>query len=85
MIGVNRNGELIILEVDGIEKSNPPVGLTLYQGARWMQSVGAYYAINLDGGGSSAVYYNGSIVDFPTCNDVPKLCVRPVTTITCVK
>lgn len=85
MIGVNTKGELILVEVDGIEKYNPPLGLTLYQAAQWMKSVGAYYAINLDGGGSSAFFYNGEIVDFPTCQDVPVECVRPVTTITCVK
>lgn len=68
MVGTTEDGALIIMEVDGIERSDPPQGLTLQQGAFWMRSVGAYYAINLDGGGSSATYYNGTIVDFPTCN-----------------
>ena len=43
-------------------------GLTLYQLAEFMQSLGVESAYNLDGGGSSTMYFNGSIVNNPTTN-----------------
>jgi len=84
IIGTNQKGELLILEVDGIESTGK--GLTLYQAAQWAVSIGGYNVLNLDGGGSSAAFYNGTVVDQPTCNDTPlPICERPVTTVTCVK
>ena len=41
-------------------------GLTLYELAEFMQSAGAELAYNLDGGGSSTMYFNGEIINFPT-------------------
>lgn len=41
-------------------------GLTLYELATFMQSLGVKTAYNLDGGGSSTMYFNGSVVNNPT-------------------
>lgn len=41
-------------------------GLTLYELAEFMQSLGASTAYNLDGGGSSTMYFNGKIINNPT-------------------
>ena len=41
-------------------------GLTLYELAEFMQSLGTATAYNLDGGGSSTLYFNGQIMNNPT-------------------
>ena len=41
-------------------------GLTLYQLAQFLQELGAETAYNLDGGGSSAMVFNGQLVNTPT-------------------
>lgn len=43
-------------------------GLSLYELAEFMQSLGAQTAYNLDGGGSSTMYFNGEVVNNPTTN-----------------
>lgn len=40
----------------------------MYELAQLMQSLGAQTAYNLDGGGSSALYFNGTVVNNPTTN-----------------
>lgn len=41
-------------------------GLTLYQLAGFMQEQGCTEAYNLDGGGSSTMYFNGKVINNPT-------------------
>lgn len=41
-------------------------GLSLYQLAAFMQDIGVNTAYNLDGGGSSTLYFNGEIINYPT-------------------
>jgi len=83
IIGTNEEGQLFILQVDGIETKFQ--GLTLYQTAEWAKAVGGYNVLNLDGGGSSASVYKGEIIDQPTCQDTAQpICERAVTTITCI-
>ena len=41
-------------------------GLSLYQMAEFLQSLGAETAYNLDGGGSSTMVFNGELVNNPT-------------------
>lgn len=43
-------------------------GLTLYELAEFMQSLRATTAYNLDGGGSSTMYFNGNVINNPTTN-----------------
>jgi len=81
-IGVDKAGRLMIFEVDGIEKAFR--GVTVLQFALWFKELGAVHALNLDGGGSAVVFYNGTIIDHPTCKDTPEFCERNGTTITCV-
>jgi len=63
-IGYTRDNDLIIVAVDGREGSS--VGLTLNELASLMKSLGCVNAINLDGGGSTVMYVNGSIVNKPS-------------------
>jgi len=82
-IGVDKAGRLLMLEVDGIEATKQ--GLTLNQLADWFLELGAYQAINLDGGGSSVAYFNGTVVDHPTSDDTGRWGERRVTTSVCIK
>ena len=82
-IGVDKEGKLLMFEADGIEKKN--IGLSLNQTAEWFKEMGAYHAINLDGGGSSTVFFNSSVVNHPTSTDTGYWAQRPVTTVTCIR
>lgn len=62
-IGYTKENNLIMVAVDGREGSS--VGLTLYELANLMYSLGCINAINLDGGGSTVMYVNGAIVNNP--------------------
>ena len=46
-------------------RTDRSAGLTLYQLAEFLQSKGATLAYNLDGGGSSTMYFNGRVVNEP--------------------
>ena len=39
--------------------------VTIYVLAEIMKSMGAYQALNLDGGASSALYANGKVITYP--------------------
>ena len=56
----------IVIVSDG--RSSESEGLTLYQMAELMQSYGVTIAYNLDGGGSSTMYFNGQVINKPTTN-----------------
>ena len=43
-------------------------GLSLSQLAEFMKCLGVVSAYNLDGGGSSTMYFNGEIINNPTTN-----------------
>ena len=43
-------------------------GLSVYELAAFMQSLGVQTAYNLDGGGSSTMVFNGQVVNKPTTN-----------------
>lgn len=49
-------------------RTEESVGLSLYELAQFMQSLGVTTAYNLDGGGSSTLYFNGEIINNPTSN-----------------
>ena len=51
------------MAVDGREGSS--IGMTLYELANFMKSLGCINAINLDGGGSTVMYVDGMIVNNP--------------------
>lgn len=47
-------------------RTNESKGLTLYELAEFIQSIGAKTAYNLDGGGSSTMVFNGEVINNPT-------------------
>lgn len=65
-VGVISNLHYVFVVSDG--RTNQSEGLTLYQLAEFMKSLGVKTAYNLDGGGSSTMYFNGEIINNPTTN-----------------
>ena len=64
-IGVTGDGKLLLVVVDG--RSRRSVGMTLRRFARTFLDLGAVEAVNLDGGGSSAMWIKGrGIVNSPS-------------------
>ena len=59
---IDGSGRLIIVTVDG-RQPGVSEGLTLTEEAALMESLGARTAMNLDGGGSTAMAVNGSLVN----------------------
>jgi len=47
-------------------RTSESTGLSLYQLASCMQDLGCTEAYNLDGGGSSTIYFNGQVINNPT-------------------
>lgn len=63
-IGIIDEKHYIILVSDG--RTQESTGLSLYQMAKIMKQYGAKTAYNLDGGGSSTLYFNGQVINKPT-------------------
>jgi hypothetical protein len=64
-VGTTPDGKIIMVTVDGRQPSYS-VGMTLREFAELFASLGADYALNLDGGGSTALALNGSLVNRPS-------------------
>ena len=62
-IGWNRN-YLFLIEVDGRQK-NLSVGMTLDELSACLLKLGCEEAMNLDGGGSATLWYNGKVQNSP--------------------
>ncbi|HUN33627.1 MAG TPA: phosphodiester glycosidase family protein [Trebonia sp.] len=71
MIGVDREGRILLATVDGI--AGVSEGMTLTEEASLMRSLGAVDAMNLDGGGSTQFASFGQVLDDPSSNPL-----RPV-------
>lgn len=65
-IGIIDDCHYILVVADG--RSSESEGLSLYELAQIMQQYGCETAYNLDGGGSSTMYFNGEVVNNPTTN-----------------
>ena len=63
-IGIIDENHYIIIVSDG--RTSESKGLSLYQMAEVMKSYGVNTAYNLDGGGSSTLYFNGQVINKPT-------------------
>lgn len=63
-IGIVDDLHYLLVVSDG--RTEESAGLTLYELAEFMQSLGAEAAYNLDGGGSSTMVFNGVVVNNPT-------------------
>lgn len=65
MIGQRNNGEIVLVVLD----SNLPGGricATLKEAQKVMIDLGCYNAVNLDGGKSTTMYYDGEIINSPS-------------------
>lgn len=65
-IGIINENHYVFVVADGRTSDNE--GLSLYELAEFMESLGVQTAYNLDGGGSSTMYFNGQIINKPTTN-----------------
>jgi len=65
-IGIVDDLHYILVVSDG--RTSESTGLSLYQLASFMKGLGVQTAYNLDGGGSSAMYFKGEIINNPTTN-----------------
>jgi hypothetical protein len=65
LAGVRADGRLLLVTVDG-RRPGWSAGVTLPEAARVMRSLGARDALNLDGGGSSAMVVRGELVSRPS-------------------
>ena len=81
--GINELGDLISMVADGSEVIK--TGLTLNSTADWMVKLGAKYAVNMDGGGSSTTWFEGKVRGCPTGIDVPMCIERQVVSTQCIK
>lgn len=69
-IGIKPNGKVILLTVDG--RNDNSAGVSLFELTKIMRWLGCTSAINLDGGGSTALWVDSTtengIVNYPTDN-----------------
>ena len=63
-IGMVEPGHYLFVVSDG--RTGESEGLSLYELAELMRSLGAVTAYNLDGGGSSSMVFNGRVINKPT-------------------
>lgn len=63
-LGITEDGHYLFVVSDG--RTSESEGLSLYELAEFMQSLGVTTAYNLDGGGSSTMYLNGEVINQPT-------------------
>ena len=61
------DGTMVLAVIDG-RRSSHSNGAPLAAAARFMISLGCVDAVNLDGGGSSTMYFGGKVINKPTTN-----------------
>ena len=66
-VGMIAPNHYVFVVSDG--RTNESEGLSLYQLAQFMQELGVTTAYNLDGGGSSTMYFNGKVINNPTTTE----------------
>lgn len=65
-IGYLGEKHYIMVVADG--RTSASTGLSLVELAEFMNELGCKQAYNLDGGGSSTIFYNGNVINNPTTN-----------------
>lgn len=65
-VGYLGDNHYVLVVADG--RTSESAGLSLLELAEFMQSLGVTQAYNLDGGGSSTMYSDGSVINNPTTN-----------------
>lgn len=63
-LGIKRDGTVLLLVIDG--RNSNSSGVTLPELAQYFLRLGAFDAVNFDGGGSSIMTINGQIVNRPS-------------------
>ncbi len=63
-VGVTPEGKLLLVTVDGRQRRS--VGMTPRQFAKLFRRLGARWALNLDGGGSTTMFVKGGLVNRPS-------------------
>lgn len=63
-IGIIDTNHYVFVVSDG--RTSKSAGLTLYELATYMKNLGCTTVYNLDGGGSSTMYFNGKVINEPT-------------------
>ncbi len=64
-VGVTSDGKILLVVVDG-RQAKWSVGATMHEFAKIFRRLGATYALNLDGGGSSTMVVKGQVVNRPS-------------------
>ena len=67
-IGIISPNNFVFVVVDGRDKGYSR-GMTLNEFSQLFEDLGCTYAYNLDGGGSSTIYFNGRVVNKPSNKD----------------
>ncbi|TDE30210.1 phosphodiester glycosidase family protein [Nonomuraea mesophila] len=65
LVGTTKNGSLILATIDG-RQPGITVGANFVEAAQFMRWLGAKHAINLDGGGSTAMVVDNKVVNRPS-------------------
>ena len=65
-IAITEDGHYLFVVSDG--RTSESEGLSLYELASFLKTLNVKIAYNLDGGGSSTMYFNGRIINNPTTN-----------------
>lgn len=65
-IGIINDNHYVFVVSDG--RTSESEGLSLYELASFMKELNVKTAYNLDGGGSSTMYFNGKVINNPTTN-----------------
>ncbi len=63
-VGLRADGKVLFVTVDGRQRRSK--GMTLLAFAQLMRSLGARWALNLDGGGSTTMVVRGNVVNRPS-------------------
>ena len=64
-VGLTKEGQVLLVTVDG-RRPRHSVGMTLVAFAKLFKSLGATWALNLDGGGSTTMVVRGRVVNKPS-------------------
>ncbi|MFN4151686.1 MAG: phosphodiester glycosidase family protein, partial [Candidatus Sericytochromatia bacterium] len=63
-LGILDTGKIIMIAIDGRQDSS--VGMTLEELAEFLQKLGSTQAINFDGGGSTAMFFDDTLINKPS-------------------
>ncbi|XP_078689995.1 N-acetylglucosamine-1-phosphodiester alpha-N-acetylglucosaminidase-like [Branchiostoma floridae x Branchiostoma belcheri] len=84
-VGHDVHGRVVLVQIDGNTEER---GLSLWEFAEFLLTLGVVNAVNLDGGGSATLVLDGTVANYPAdhcANDHNQTwhCMREVSTILC--